>query len=255
MVRSRRITGQLGRWLARRKLGGQFWQVLLLIWCVNCVAAVGMNLTAYLVIWPDAIIAEWKTMIGLPILMVTVLTVPVVYLDYALVRALLDIRRELETEAAHDFLTGVANRRGFEAQMRKMTKVGGAFLLVDLDYFKDVNDNLGHDVGDNVLRSVGQAMRDSVRHSDLVARLGGEEFAIFMPGVDAAQACEISERVRESIAERTSAHLPGGAKLTCSAGLTLSDGGAFQSLYHAADRALYAAKAQGRNRLEVTAPS
>lgn len=246
------VLWRIGRWLARRKLSGRFWQVLLIIWLVNSVAAICMNLAAYLLLWPDAIADEWQTMIALPLIMVTALTVPVVYLDYALVRALVDSRRELEEEVHRDFLTGVSNRRGFQTRIGQMAEVNGALLLLDLDSFKQVNDRFGHDTGDKVLASVGQALSDSTRRHDLVARMGGEEFAIFMPEVSRDHALDIAERVRAHITDLTAPRLPDGTGLTSSGGLSMAQTGwRFEQLYHAADQALYDAKRNGRNRVVI----
>lgn len=249
------VMWRIGRWLARRKLSGRFWQVLLIIWLVNSIAAVSMNLAAYLLLWPNAIADEWQTMIALPLIMVTVLTVPVIYLDYALVMALLESRRELEEEAHRDFLTGVSNRRGFLTRLEQTTQMSGALLLLDLDSFKQVNDRFGHDTGDEVLAKVGRALRKGTRRSDLVARMGGEEFAVFMPLVSRKQALDIAERVRACISDLTATCLPGDAVLTCSGGLIMSKPGQrFTQLYSAADNALYRAKDNGRDQIVVAAP-
>ncbi|HEY6925994.1 MAG TPA: diguanylate cyclase [Steroidobacteraceae bacterium] len=165
-------------------------------------------------------------------------------------------QRQLEQIAYVDPLTGLANRRLFEDEMRQRIKVitsggGGGFslLLIDLDGFKKINDTLGHDAGDALLKVTAQRLVGAVRESDHVARLGGDEFAVVL-----AQTCEllsveiVCRRILKSITEpvpfgdttmRVSASI-GSAR--CPAQGTASD-----SLYKCADLALYEAKASGRN--------
>jgi diguanylate cyclase (GGDEF)-like protein len=178
-----------------------------------------------------------------------------------------DIRRlrrqehVLEFEATHDPLTRLQNRRRFEIELRQAlapTASGPApFALVvaDLDHFKAVNDTLGHQAGDQVLQVVAARMRDGFRDVDTLARVGGEEFAALLRGLDAAGACQVAERVRENIAAApinlTGAHKGRMVRITISIGVAAfpDDGTTDSALFQAADGALYEAKNAGRNRV------
>ncbi|MDO9524723.1 MAG: GGDEF domain-containing protein [Gemmobacter sp.] len=156
-----------------------------------------------------------------------------------------DRLEESAREAETDPLTGVANRRGFERQLGASPK--GAVLLLDIDHFKAVNDALGHVAGDVVLRTVAGVMQAALRKGDILARLGGEEFVIYLPDTSPTSARAIAERVRAAIETNVQA---GGASVTVSVGLAQVFGGDnLASAIDAADRGAYAAKAAGRNRV------
>src|SRR5437868_6631964 len=117
-----------------------------------------------------------------------------------------EVVAEITDLAERDPLTGVANRRAFnralaELQHRAGTARAGALILIDLDNFKYVNDRLGHQRGDEVLRQVARAIRRRVRDTDLVARLGGDEFAVVLQGVDAERAPAVADGLRAGIRE------------------------------------------------------
>jgi diguanylate cyclase (GGDEF)-like protein len=170
--------------------------------------------------------------------------------------------------SSRDALTGLANRRAFEmAVAREVDRVARSgepalLLALDIDHFKRVNDTHGHAAGDQVIRAVAHALLDCVRPMDLVARLGGEEFAIILPNCASTFGETVAERVRRRV-ERTPVALSAlGAHVT----VTISIGGAFAPQWvrstpalwqERADQQLYLAKAQGRNlvRLEPTAVS
>ncbi|MDL5033021.1 DUF484 family protein [Pelomonas sp. APW6] len=163
-----------------------------------------------------------------------------------------------------DALTGLHNRRYFE--QRCPIEVGEAqrhghglaCLFLDVDHFKRINDTHGHPVGDEVLRQVGQRIRQQLRAGDTMARYGGEEFVVLLPRCPDEHALETAERIRRALCE-TCVELPDGTQLpvTLSAGLSLLSHLLTSSqlpllagsLVAAADAALYAAKAQGRNRI------
>jgi diguanylate cyclase (GGDEF)-like protein len=166
----------------------------------------------------------------------------------------------LQIAATHDALTGLSNRRSFEeALAQALSKAGGesrfALLMADLDHFKDVNDTLGHQAGDEVLRVVAARLREALRDVDAVARIGGEEFAALLRGLDASAARLAAERVRDSIGDAPivlrDSHPGKSLRITVSVGLALypEDGATLASLLESADRALYAAKQSGRNRV------
>ena len=162
-----------------------------------------------------------------------------------------------ETRAATDGLTGLPNKRAVTDALKRtfaqatMTKAPLALLLLDLDHFKQVNDQYGHAAGDQVLASVGAALRSVVRARDFAGRNGGEEFAVLLPDTDIAAALEIAERVRATIADVT---LPGtDVPVTVSVGVAgfPDHASTLERLDRLADAALYVAKRQGRNRVEL----
>jgi diguanylate cyclase (GGDEF)-like protein len=162
---------------------------------------------------------------------------------------------QLEREASTDPLTGLANKRAFElaygAELSRAARSDGtvALVIIDIDHFKEINDTFGHPFGDRVLVAVATALRSAVRTHDTVARLGGEEFAMLVPGADVEDAREIAERARALIAD---VELP-DALLSSSAGAAATSAGPERSgdLFDAADRALYEAKRLGRGRTEL----
>jgi len=154
-------------------------------------------------------------------------------------------------ESRIDPLTGVGNRRMFndslEAQVALFQRYGTTFSLVvlDIDHFKQINDTKGHLHGDDALASLGALLAEDVRETDHVARYGGEEFTVLMPETPTAGAAEFSERLRVRIEQELA--------LTVSIGVASTDDfGQSETLFHAADRALYAAKESGRNRVFVS---
>lgn len=166
--------------------------------------------------------------------------------------------------SSRDALTGVANRRAFNGvlsqELDRVARAGESALLlaVDIDHFKRVNDRHGHLAGDMVIRAVSQALQQSVRPMDTVARVGGEEFAVVLPNCPVSFGAVVAERVRSAVA---------GLQLSYQSSVlqvTVSCGGAYAAAWvrstpevwlDRADRQLYLAKEQGRNRvcLEPTA--
>jgi diguanylate cyclase (GGDEF)-like protein len=150
-----------------------------------------------------------------------------------------------ERSADTDPLTGVLNRRGFDR--RVAASEPGAVLLFDLDHFKAVNDEHGHDAGDSVLKAVAQIMAGAIRNQDTLARFGGEEFVIFLPGVTRSEAALVAERIRAQVEAGPSGRK---AKITTSVGVSLGSSGV-SSLLVQADQAAYEAKRLGRNRVSI----
>jgi diguanylate cyclase (GGDEF)-like protein len=162
----------------------------------------------------------------------------------------------LAEEAREDALTSLNNRRAFNealdgafARLRRL-KDPVVLLSLDIDHFKQINDRYGHDVGDEVLRSVAQVLRSSTREVDRVFRVGGEEFAVLVAETDALGAHVAAERIRAAIAAHAVVTSHGRLQVTSSVGIALATSSMRQDeLLKAADAALYRAKAQGRNQV------
>lgn len=178
-------------------------------------------------------------------------------LDKERLIAALDVRsRAFERESQEDPLTGIANRRAFSRRLAteiELSLAGGRPLtlaVADLDHFKGVNDELGHAVGDEVLRQSAAVMRSLSRDTDLVARIGGEEFAMIFPGMKHAEAVTFCERLRHAIECHGWRALHPQLQVTLSIGIAQWDHAAgADELLHAADTRLYNAKHAGRNRV------
>jgi diguanylate cyclase (GGDEF)-like protein len=169
------------------------------------------------------------------------------------------VHRLLAEKSRRDEMTGLLNRETFfrDIELLRAGSRHGHLLIIDADNFKDVNDTHGHLTGDEALKEIAGAIRGALREDDLVARIGGEEFAAFLPDSEDADALELAERVRAATAE-LDFRSPDGVEvpLTLSigaardrAGLSLTD------LMRTADRRLYEAKRAGRNRVVFPALS
>ncbi|ABI55519.1 diguanylate cyclase [Alkalilimnicola ehrlichii MLHE-1] len=164
----------------------------------------------------------------------------------------------LEREATFDQLTGALNRRRIEQalarEMERSNRHGDALsvALLDVDHFKRVNDQYGHNVGDRVLQTLIRRCKENLRAVDLIGRWGGEEFLIVLPDTDRHSALQLAERLRARIAERARADTHG---VTVSLGLaSFRPGEGLDQLVKRADDALYRAKDRGRNRVEGEQP-
>jgi len=166
---------------------------------------------------------------------------------------------EFAASAERDPLTGLGNRRHFDRRCAELLPVAAgerrpiALALIDIDHFKSVNDEFGHATGDEVLQEMARLLRDNTRARDVLARHGGEEFVVVLPGMELDGAAEVCERLRERVAQHV---WPGlllhGRCITISVGLVAAPPYDVTALLQAADQALYRAKRQGRNRLERT---
>lgn len=162
----------------------------------------------------------------------------------------------LEHAALTDPLTGTQNRRYFDdalreylEEFRRIDKPVG-LMIFDLDHFKQVNDTHGHDIGDRVLREVANCLRDMTRYHDVVARLGGEEFAVVAPNMDVELLYKLAERIRKAVAGLVVVTGNVRLKVTTSVGLAVWDGReTAEEFYRRADKRLYQAKRMGRNRI------
>lgn len=175
---------------------------------------------------------------------------------------------ELVRLANHDDLTGLPNRRSFfarlEVEFHRSLRCGNplTLLMLDIDHFKNFNDSHGHQAGDEALRAVGAALTAGIRDYDCAGRYGGEEFICFLPGTGIATALGVAERLRQRVGAVRVPFL-GSYALSEEACMTISIGVAawpdspaerLDELVAAADRALYQAKAEGRNRCVVAVP-
>ncbi|MBC8037381.1 MAG: sensor domain-containing diguanylate cyclase [Rhizobiales bacterium] len=159
---------------------------------------------------------------------------------------------ELRKLAYLDPLTGTWTKRGLEGAIKNLRKGrggGACVVMMDVDHFKRVNDTHGHDAGDRVLKALAQACRASLRPADIIARVGGEEFAMILPGVALPEGLIAAEKMRAAIAGQTVATREGAISVTASFGVATAAGdmAEFQNALAAADSAMYAAKACGRN--------
>jgi diguanylate cyclase (GGDEF)-like protein len=166
-------------------------------------------------------------------------------------------QRELARAASLDYLTGICNRRAIEDLATRSIAAARrhgiplAMMIVDVDHFKRINDEFGHQAGDIALVETVKRIRDSLRSEDLVGRLGGEEFVSVMPNTDAASALAAAERMRAAFADAPMHLGERELLITVSIGVAVLDAQdqAYSHLLRRADRAMYAAKTAGRNKV------
>lgn len=175
------------------------------------------------------------------------------------ISAHISLSKKLRNLADHDGLTGIFNQRSFmeaataQIALAHRNKQPLSLIAMDLDHFKQVNDTYGHQAGDRALQICAQKMKESSREHDLPARVGGEEFAILLPGTPLEDALLAAQRLRSTI-ENAAINLEDGTHfhLTASLGVaTLEADETLESLMKRADQALYSAKQNGRNRVEA----
>ncbi|WP_077340843.1 sensor domain-containing diguanylate cyclase [Pseudocolwellia agarivorans] len=162
---------------------------------------------------------------------------------------------EVERISNTDPLTGIANRKKFEADLKKEISRADryshslALVIFDIDFFKRINDTLGHKAGDNVLRKITQLVLNHIRDIDFFARWGGEEFVLILPCRALQHAIMVSEKLRMLISQY---EVEPDLFITCSFGVTeYGQGDTIESLFHRVDKALYRAKDLGRNKVEI----
>jgi diguanylate cyclase (GGDEF)-like protein len=168
-----------------------------------------------------------------------------------------EYNERLLTLASVDPLTGIANARAYYSFCNRWlmsARRSGApcsVLFVDLDHFKRINDSLGHAAGDTVLKAVADTLGSSIRRSDMVGRIGGEEFSIFLPDTDIRSAAVLGEKLRAAVESLTLAIDGKPLKVTASIGVATSAGheASMAIIQQRADQAMYQAKSQGRNRV------
>ena len=227
------------------------WRRTTIIVAVSSLASLAVAEIIMLVLSQGLNLAGAAASLALPV----ILGGPVMFYTQLRSAQLAETNRKLEALAATDWLTDCLNRRAFTTKVDTVldgSRNGNTLLVIDADYFKTINDRFGHHRGDEVLQLIAEAIRGNVRAGDLVGRLGGEEFGVFMHGADCVLARHIGERIREAI----------NALFVRSDGiaqrLSVSIGGAtfhgridFAELFRMADRQLYEAKRRGRNRVQI----
>ena len=171
---------------------------------------------------------------------------------------LAEANAQLSFLANHDCLTGTLNLRAYHELCDRMMNLAFrnntpfSVLFVDLDHFKCINDNYGHDVGDSILKSVAECMKNSCRSCDVIGRVGGEEFSVFLPETDNQGALVFAEKLRAGIEQLSLSHPTfGEIRITTSIGVAskMAHHKAIADLQRDADHAMYHAKKEGRNRV------
>jgi diguanylate cyclase (GGDEF)-like protein len=171
--------------------------------------------------------------------------------------ALAELAQQLKEQTTRDPLTGAFNRRfmwewlGGQLHLASRSKQPMACLMIDIDHFKRINDEQGHEAGDAVLKHFSSVVDEHLRGSDILVRYGGEEFVVLLPSCDLAQGVDVARRVRAAVAASACPPLEAGA-VTCSIGVGCWNGDSMATgaeLMREADRQLYRAKNSGRNRV------
>jgi diguanylate cyclase (GGDEF)-like protein len=163
-------------------------------------------------------------------------------------------------DAESDFLSGLKTRRAFEQLASsychaRSGEYAASIIIIDLDHFKQVNDEYGHSAGDAVIRAIGELICRQTRTSDMAGRMGGEEFCLILPGTDLAGARTLGDRLRTRISELEMTDLAKDVRITASFGVAeLGQNTLFEDIYPVADAALYEAKSCGRNKVVCAQP-
>ncbi|MBU2181254.1 MAG: GGDEF domain-containing protein [Gammaproteobacteria bacterium] len=233
-----------------RTFSDQLYVGAMLVWLIVC-----LSRTLLLLFAPELLLSS------LLVSQVIWPGVMVAYGIFAITSYMEETELRLKGEALHDPLTGLLNRRGMLETIRtclsylQRKQHPAALLMIDLDYFKKINDSLGHDVGDLVLVEVAEVMALQLRESDVLARFGGEEFLLFLPQISEEQSKIVAERLLAAVSQLDLPVLkPSAQQLSISVGIAhFDDQYDFATQLKRADQALYKAKDLGRCRIEVAA--
>ncbi len=210
----------------------------------------------------DDVLEPWKKQTMTVMSLCICVTIFVAFLWYNLlgaIRSKEEIQAKLEYQAKIDALTGLRNRRAFFDELRTEIERSHRYsrpfslLMIDVDYFKKINDKYGHNAGDSVLRSMGTLFKDTIRGIDIVGRIGGEEFCVLLPETDIKSATDAAERIRSRFEKLIITAGSNEIMATLSIGvsaLLVSDISP-ETIMERADKALYLAKDNGRNRIET----
>jgi diguanylate cyclase (GGDEF)-like protein len=191
------------------------------------------------------------------VILPVVLGLPLFFYMSMRVRGLAITNLRLGLVARTDSLTACLNRGAFTSKVdalltQRPAGAGGALLMIDADNFKSVNDLFGHEAGDEALTIIARSIRTILRAGDLVGRMGGEEFGVYLPDVDQPSAEAVAERIRRSV--NLAAFAPDGKQRQLSVsigGVAFVGPAGFSDLFRIADQRLYGAKQSGRNRVTV----
>jgi len=172
---------------------------------------------------------------------------------------LLSAKMLAEERASQDELTNLYNRRAFFEQGKQLFKQARRYqqhvsvMMIDIDHFKNINDNHGHTVGDSVLKTIAGLLQKTIREVDILARIGGEEFAIILPQTGVEEASNLAERIRQCIETEAIQHDTLQINITASFGIAacMVEGDDLDRLLTKADDALYIAKKKGRNQVKI----
>lgn len=200
--------------------------------------------------------------IAIPLAAVVPLVVapPISWVLVGMMLRIYRIEEKMRNIASYDSLTGLLSRHAFfESANRSISlanrhRAAFAVLIIDLDHFKSINDRFGHPAGDAVLRLFADVVNSVARRSDIIGRLGGEEFAMLLPSTNTTEALEFCERLHNAIGKAVLKHENSVIRYTVSIGLTASSFGSLDSIENLlahADLALYQAKRDGRNQTAV----
>lgn len=197
---------------------------------------------------------RWEYIHSIAIFVIISLVIPLFY-GRRLIAQHETLHTQISRMAAEDSLTGLYNRRKIneliqhEIERSERYKKGFSVIIIDIDYFKRVNDRHGHLAGDELLKIFAQILKDTIRHTDKVGRWGGEEFVVLCPETNLEGATSLANKIRQKI---NSATFNNYGQQTASFGITCyQQGDTMDSMISHADEALYAAKNAGRNRVEV----
>jgi diguanylate cyclase (GGDEF)-like protein len=222
---------------------------------LGCVAiSVTFNALLFSFLAPEALGLGILSAVVLPV----ILAGPLFFYLTLKLRELAVVNHKLKEAASTDFLTAVLNRRAFSGAVRNWLEGacaehrGGAFLLIDADHFKGINDRHGHETGDMALKLITASIRACVRGGDSVGRLGGEEFGVFLPGLSRNDAEAVAERIRRTVESLKDRCEEFPCRMTVSiGGVHFTAPADFDVLFRVADERLYVAKHSGRNRVSM----